>query len=118
MLVNAQIILVKCKSTKKLFGARIEEQQDKSWIMNWAFPIKENIAQNEGFDKNKLSADIYIDNAYPGCPDCGAKNIVRCSGCGKLSCFNNEPSFNCAWCSRQITAVSFDSPIELNAGDF
>ena len=118
MLVNAQIIIVKCKSSKKLFGARIEEQKDKSWIMNWAFPINEKIAQNEGFDKNKINADIYIDTAYPGCPDCGAKNIVCCKGCGKLSCYNDESSFNCAWCSKLITAVSYDSSIEVSSGDY
>lgn len=118
MLVNAQVILVKCKTSKKLFGARIEEMQNKSWLMNWAFPISDDIAQNEGFDKTTLTADVYIAEEYPGCPTCGAGNIVRCSQCGKLTCYDNEPSFNCAWCSKVITTVKFDVPVELSTGDF
>lgn len=118
MLVNAQIILARCKNTKRLFGARIEEQSDKSWIMNWAFPIKDEVAKDEGFDKSKLTADIYIANEYPGCPDCKAKNVVSCGTCGKLTCFNNEPEFDCAWCGKHITTVTFDKPVEVSTGDF
>ena len=41
MLVNAQIVLMRCKTNKKLSGIRIEQTENGSWKINWAFPIKE-----------------------------------------------------------------------------
>ncbi len=118
MLVNAQIVLMRCKTNKKLSGIRIEQTENGSWKMNWAFPINEEIARNEGFDKTNLTADIYIDNEYPGCPICGAKGFVRCGSCGKLTCYDNEISLNCAWCSNFMDNITESDEFDLSVGDY
>lgn len=69
MLVNAQIVLMRCKTNKKLSGIRIEQTENGSWKINWAFPIKE-------LSENNLN--IYTCSTYfPTVPKCEIDKINK-----------------------------------------
>ena len=46
---EASVILAKC-AQDKLYGIRIEKR-DNDWVRTWAFKLKEETAEKEGFDK-------------------------------------------------------------------
>ena len=52
---------------------KVIEKRENDWVRTWAFKIKEETAQKEGFDKTNFSGSFYTDEEYPGCPYCGAK---------------------------------------------
>ena len=49
---EASVILAKC-AQDKLYGIRIEKR-DNDWVRTWAFKLKEETAEKEGFDKSTL----------------------------------------------------------------
>ena len=49
---EASVILAKC-AQDKLYGIRIEKR-DNDWVRTWAFKLKEETAEKEGFDKINL----------------------------------------------------------------
>ena len=78
---EASVILAKCASDK-LYGIRIEKR-DNDWVRTWAFKIKEEMAEKEGFDKVNFTGSFYTDEEYPGCPYCGAKNVSSVEAAAK-----------------------------------
>lgn len=117
MIVNAQVILVKCKSSKRLYGVRIQQNKGKEWDMTWAFPIDDKRAKNEGFDRTVLNADCSATDDYPGCPTCGATGFVKCANCGKLTCWNGENSSKCAWCNEKLNDIAYRGAMDISVGD-
>ena len=79
---EASVILAKC-AQDKLYGIRIEKR-DNDWVRTWAFKLKEETAEKEGFDKINFTGSFYTDEEYPGCPYCGAKKCFVCGNCGKV----------------------------------
>ena len=65
---EASVILAKC-AQDKLYGIRIEKR-DNDWVRTWAFKLKEETAEKEGFDKINFTGSFYTDEEYPGCPYC------------------------------------------------
>ena len=118
--LNATIVMAKCSKTKKLFGMRVE-QRGNDWIRTWAFPLDEEKARNEGFDKNKLSISG-VDNDYPGCPHCGDGGFTKCT-CSKIGCsgatVTNEGkmSYICPWCGKNIS-VTMSNSIDASGGGY
>lgn len=49
---EASVILAKC-AQDKLYGIRIEKR-DNDWVRTWAFKLKEETAEKEGFVKTIL----------------------------------------------------------------
>ena len=78
---EASVILAKC-AQDKLYGIRIEKR-DNDWVRTWAFKLKEETAEKEGFDKINFTGSFYTDEEYPGCPYCGA-NGTAADDDGKL----------------------------------
>ncbi len=117
MIVNAQVILIRCKSSKQLYGARIQQRSGKDWDMTWSFAIDEDRAKNEGFDKTKLNVDVTSTEDYPGCPDCGARGYVQCPRCQKLTCWGGEESSKCAWCNTKLGNIAYRGAMDISVGD-
>ena len=90
---EASVILAKC-AQDKLYGIRIEKR-DNDWVRTWAFKLKEETAEKEGFDKINFTGSFYTDEEYPGCPYCGAKKCFVCGNCGKVSCYDGSDKVVC-----------------------
>lgn len=105
---EANVVLAKCRKSKKMYGIRIERRTDNVWYCTWAFPISEKGASNEGYDNVMISGRVDTDAEYPGCPYCGGTGWVSCGNCKKLTCWSNsERYFTCTWCgaSGEVTAA-------------
>ena len=116
--INATVVLAKCPKTKKLYGMRVE-QRGKDWVRTWAFPIDEQRAKHEGFEKNKVSGSMNAADGYPGCPHCGTNGFVLC-GCGKISCWsggNESKKYTCPWCG-QTGVLRITEKFDVKGGDY
>lgn len=113
---EASVILAKCASDK-LYGIRIEKR-DNDWVRTWAFKIKEEMAEKEGFDKINFTGSFYTNEEYPGCPYCGAKKCFVCGSCGKVSCYDGSDKVVCNWCGASGTAASDDGKMDVSGGGF
>ena len=54
---EASVILAKC-AQDKLYGIRFENR-DNVWVRSWAFKLKEETAEKEGFDKINFTGSFY-----------------------------------------------------------
>ena len=106
---EASVILAKC-AQDKLYGIRIEKR-DNDWVRTWAFKLKEETAEKEGFDKINFTGSFYTDEEYPGCPYCGAKKCFVCGNCGKVSCYDGSDKVVCNWCGSNGTAADDDGKL-------
>ena len=114
--MRAEVILMKCPESKKIFGVRTEERNG-DWVRTWAFKVNERTAANEGVDKTIIRGNLYADDDYNGCPYCKAINFVQCGKCGKLTCWNNEEKMSCAWCGLTGNTSRLQDEIDVKAGD-
>jgi TerY-C metal binding domain len=128
------IVMARCNCKLQTFGIRLEKKQEENqeerkqrerqeenqeerklseqWIADWAFAVKERYAQREGYDQITITGMFTFDKAYPGCPYCHAKGILKCS-CGKIHCWDGRTNtFTCSSCGLtgelrgQIEALS------------
>lgn len=110
--IQANVIMSKCRHSKAPFGIRIEQREDTVWYCTWAFKISEKKASGEGYMNNKISGQVEFDSGYPGCPHCGGNGWVKCGKCGRLACWGTDAAkFTCPWCgmsSGTRTADRFD----------
>lgn len=105
------IILTKCGSTHKTFGMRTEQLNRSHWRVTWAFPIKETVAKNEGYDKTIVKGRLEFSTEYPGCPFCGGNQVSLCTNCGHLTCTHLINGIQvCEWCG-------FHGRLEASKGD-
>jgi len=104
---TAAIVMARCTNRKLSFGIRWESSKPKRWVANWTFVIKESSATREGYDKVKIKGRFKLDDAYPGCPHCGATGIVTC-GCGKSCCWTGQSEeIICPWCGKEIYVLGW-----------
>jgi hypothetical protein len=122
--LNATVILARCSKTKKLFGIRVEKRE-KQWYMTWAFPIDEEKAKHEGFNKNKVNLGGVDDN-YPGCPYCGDEGFGQCGSCEKNGCLgclgssetkSKKSLYTCPWCGNTCE-MEFSDSINASGGGY
>lgn len=98
---EAVIVLAKCAHSHKTYGMRVEKNGKDNWNVTWAFPIKENSAKREGYDKTTVKGNIRFSDEYPGCPYCGGTQLTICS-CGHLGCtVVNNGIYTCEWCGSR-----------------
>ena len=114
---KAEVILMKCPETQKIYGVRVEEWQG-DWFRTWAFPVDVKKASHEGFDKNKIRGNLYPAEEYNGCPYCKSVCFVQCTRCGKLSCWNNEERISCAWCGLTGDVSRIEDEVDVKGGDY
>lgn len=70
---EASVILAKC-AQDKLYGIRIEKR-DNDWVRTWAFKLKEETAEKEGFDKNQLYRKLLHRRRIPRLPLLWSKEV-------------------------------------------
>ena len=98
---EAAVIVAKCPTNHKLYGIRVEHTGNREWTFTWSFPIKEQTAQREGYDKTKVVGNLLIGEEYPGCPYRKQKVITICE-CGQASCTHLRNNvFTCEWCNSK-----------------
>ena len=136
----ATIIMVKCGKNNQTYGIRVEKYCNQ-WMSTWAFPIDEDKAKREGFDRNKIKGTFRPTEDYPGCPYCGTNNLLQCE-CGKMLCYNgaknitssfnndyqgnegnNTPKFvntpiKCPWCYTIIHEIKIVKTFNVKSGGF
>ena len=99
---NIVIVAARCGQTAGGFGIRFEQSGEARWSATWAFALNESAAMREGYDRSEISGTIDLAPSYPGCPHCAKSAIVRCGGCGKVSCWNGETRVvTCPWCRNR-----------------
>ncbi|GHU55075.1 hypothetical protein AGMMS49975_16500 [Clostridia bacterium] len=73
----AAIGVAKCPTTDKIYGVRLEERDNNKLFATWAFPIKPEVAQREGYSESEFPPSIHYDNNYPGCPYCNKREDLH-----------------------------------------
>lgn len=114
--MKANVILMKCPESNKIYGVRIEEYEG-DWYRTWAFPLDGKRAEKEGYDKVKITGNLYPADEYPGCPYCKSVKFIKCTSCGKLSCWNEKESICCPWCGMKGKIVTIKKELSFNGGD-
>jgi len=117
--MEVNILLVKCPSSHNTFGVRIQKMNDGDWWRTWAFKVKLEQAQSEGYDETQVKGTLKATEEYPGCPHCGAMGFVQCGQCKKISCWHGEEAMVCPWCKTKMTnIVSTTSKFDVTSGKF
>jgi hypothetical protein len=116
MRVKANVILARCSNERETYGMRIEEKEG-DWIRTWAFPVRQEMAEREGFDKVEIHGSFLATEEYPGCPYCKGSGFFVCSGCGKISCYHGESITCCKWCGRSAGTETRDK-LDVSGGGF
>ena len=91
--MEAKVILMKCPETKKVYGVRIEKYEG-DWYRTWAFPLDSRKAAHEGYDREKITGNLYPADEYPG------KKVVQCP-----------------WCGTRGRIMTIEKEIEFGVGD-
>lgn len=95
--LEAAIVLAKCTQAHKTYGMRAEKAASGGWLINWAFPIKDDVAKREGYDRTTIKGNIQISEEYPGCPYCNQTPVTLCI-CGHLNCTHTKDKvLKCEW---------------------
>lgn len=114
---EAVIMLCKCGHSHQTYGLRTEKLAKNHWRVNWAFPIRESAAKNEGYDKTSVKGNIEFTNEYPGCPYCGSHEMTLCTSCGHLTCTHPISGIQtCEWCGNQGELGDFGGDLAITAG--
>ncbi len=134
----ASVILVKCNRHNRTFGIRVEKREN-DWVSTWAFPIDEEKAKREGFDRNTIKGSLQATPEYPGCPYCRGFDLVQCGACGKMSCCRGivetervperksskkktdkytGASFRCSWCGAVIEEIETVESFSVKSGGY
>ena len=97
------IVLGRCSRRGDLHGMRFEETDRGHWQADWAFPVREQTAHRERFDRSDITGSFSFALGYPGCPGCGAFSYFRCC-CGKVACWDGRSErVTCPWCRQTST---------------
>jgi hypothetical protein len=131
MKMAASVILAKCSKHNRTFGIRVEKSAN-DWVSTWAFPIDDNKAKREGFDRNEMKGSFLPTTDYPGCPYCGGEALVQCR-CGKMICYStnsridnkiekrqkgkrDEAAVHCHWCGTLLKEIQTVDSFTVKSG--
>ena len=92
----ATVICAKCGKTKQMYGLRTEKTNGH-WYFTWTFPLNADVAKREGY------SDTVI-NETPS--NRHSKDMIYCSNCNKINCYNGEERFTCGWCGQTGTVTN------------
>ncbi|MDR0496079.1 MAG: hypothetical protein LBH42_00535 [Treponema sp.] len=128
----ASVILARCSKHGRAFGIRVEKRGN-DWVSTWAFPIDDAKAKREGFDRTKISGSFQPVDGYPGCPHCGADELVQC-GCGRMICYKEGGTYGksekkperksennflrCPWCGVAIREIKEVESFTVKSGNY
>ncbi len=109
------VVMATCQQTKLPFGITVH-RIEKDFQFEWAFKISASSAKREGFEKNKVSGNIYTSRDYPGCPHCGATTWYQCGRCKRFVCMKPEQKIvTCPECGNSGGVVVSDN-FDLSGG--
>lgn len=111
---DAFVIMAICPEAKKHYGITVDLMDSNKYKFVWAFKIDKNKAHREGYDSKRVHGSVELDDNYPGCPYCKAKQYVFCS-CGTVICWNGEKVIKCPTCGA-CGEVSSVETVDLNGG--
>lgn len=104
--MEAAIIVARCQKMKQMYAMRTRKMSDGDWWREWAFPMDERRAHNEGYDITEIHGNLNATEKYPGCPYCGTTGIVQCNQCKRMSCWNGEKRLVCPWCGNNMDNIA------------
>lgn len=110
------VIMATCQQTKRPFGITAKKEGG-NYIFYWAFKLNPTTAKREGFEKNKVSGNIFNAEEYPGCPHCGADTWVQCGQCKKFICMSRgQKVVRCPECGNE-GEIEYADNFDLSGGD-
>ena len=121
--LQAKYITAGCIKVRSDFKIRLE-CEDGNWCIVYATKLlPEDFKKTARSPKSELQVDggIYTGNSY-SCPYCGNRDIVKCSSCGGITCYNGNGMFECKFCgnagevSGAIESLSVESGNEAKKG--
>lgn len=113
---DEMVIMATCQRTKREFGITVQKE-GKDFLFTWAFKLNVATAKREGFEKNKVSGNVFTDERYPGCPYCGATSWFQCGNCKRFVCMSPEQKVaRCPECGNEADVVFVDK-FDLSGGD-
>lgn len=94
---TAIVITPICPLSHGVYGVRLE-LRGNTWFRTWAFPMKPDTADREGFKSKTDLSNMGTDSTFQGCPYCKSKALIHCDGCGKIYCYKGEKKTTCPSC--------------------
>lgn len=111
---DAFVIMSICPEAKKHYGITVDHMGSNKYKFVWAFKIDKDKAHREGYDSKRVHGSIELDDNYPGCPYCKAKQYVFCN-CGSVICWNGEEVIKCPTCGASGEVSSVET-VDLSGG--
>jgi hypothetical protein len=109
------VLVARCQKnaqSAKTFGIRMQ-RFEHAWLATWAFAIRSDVAEREGYGKRRITGTFGFDEEYPGCPYCEQGSLCRCS-CGVTSCSEaNAKSMVCPGCKQRGELNSTVSELDV-----
>lgn len=98
-ILDAKVVLSHCNRDGRLYGMLVEERTRGNWFIKWTFPISEQRAKSEHFDKTTIDGNIEFADEYPGCAYCKQYGFWNCP-CGAYHCWDGKDEVYCTVCKR------------------
>lgn len=98
-LPEVAIVTARCARSRAGYGIRMEKVAWNTWVLDWAFPLSEQVAVRERYEARQVDGQFANHPDFPGCPHCKAIGFTMCGHCGRITCWNTQSHINtCAWC--------------------
>lgn len=99
-ILESRLLPAKCFKTK--VGILIELVRDEK---GWCWYSTLNNGLGHGLESAYTTEEIVLNGVQRtkgnfACAGCGAKKFVRCKVCRRLTCWNGEGVWNCAFCGN------------------
>ena len=119
-LVDATVILMKCDKTHKSYGVRVQKTSNGDWERTWAFPVDDQVAKKENYEKKSVVGNLFCTEEYPGCPYCHTTGFIMCGRCTKLTCYRDDldGKFRCEWCGATGVVQTAEDKFNLSGNSF
>lgn len=109
------VVMATCQQSGKPYGITVE-RRGRDFHFVWAFKLSASSAKKEGFDRNKVSGNIFDAAEFPGCPHCGAETWFQCGKCGKFVCNRSNSTYGkCPSCGNEGSIEVADN-FDLSGG--
>lgn len=110
------VVMAACQQTKRPFGITARKE-GKDYVFYWAFKLSSDSAKREGFEKNKVTGNVFNAAEFPGCPHCGGDAWFQCGKCGKIVCMRSgQEIVRCPECGNEA-GLEYSDHFDLSGGD-
>ena len=105
---DMMVVMATCYRAKRPWGITIEKK-GRHCEFQWAFPLAQDKARREGFDRNSFSGEVQFAGEYPGCPYCGSTGFFQCGKCNAVTCLPEDAG-------SKVTRPACGTPLTLETG--